>query len=950
VLGHTKSVSVQGSGSPCTSLRCSLDLVNRVITLSLMVTAAVGSLAMASPGRPINPPQSCSVIPPPAPSNYTPWDSDDNYNLSTTQDGSSTKLRISADILRIDAAKFRSLVRNIDVAIPNISEVIFDARKIVINGSLSFSSSHLTFLAEAIEFGPDARITYTSAPGSTGDYLRFVAQVISFDQSPKKPLQIFPSVAPLRAIEIVALAVKSNGSTLMGTEANNALWQRTMASYFLPPPADASWRVDIGDQAGDRYRTIFRSEMYWPLYSSAKLERFHSRDPYGRENQAALKPIIAQLAPEFGAWSDARPLMQLQRVENLMRLDLDVTGKGPAYAPRVAIRQQIDDAKKAIADAEDNAGYLSLLTGLVVAASERKALDSTALAKVAERIQTSDTAIVTIQADTDEALERIAELKQDAAALSTRIEQRRSTIALETASDAKRAEDAAKIKVGTNVLAAGVAIGCMFIPGAQPAGIAIATGITVSGGFIYANNAGGLDTATIGEIVTKGADFYSKMTAISASWEKFKADTSTASNVLNGGMVIVGDAPKAGEKDTRAPMSKVQATQQWGEAAKKLAEAIDAAYKSLDVAKPTMLSGSDREKNDGELNELLSQLGARNKEASDLAARITSNVDLLTVSLNEEHNALNEKDQLLAASVVNDQEIERWKANSLSLWMQYISDTLGKVLTLRRSYFFETGEVPNLPSDVLQYPNELLAFMSSNLYDPADLRSGSLPPDILRAHLESERKKFLVSVEAIVRAIDNGITKTLSKRTDANVYRQTFSFRANSADRIEKHFVQALNSQLAQQIGFNADPQLFPPLVLPLELPKSHLPYPQRFVDAKVTYLKFRNPSVVLNQSGLTFEILHPGYGRIYRGGVCYMFDLRDAGSDNVIGKTTDFNAINPQWPKATPEKINLSDTKNFYTYYPARAPLMIALIVSGNDWRTVPEIEEIDVSLEIMQ
>ncbi len=878
------------------------------------------------------------------------WDGDDNYNLSTVQDGSSIKLRISGDILRIDSAKFRSLVRTIEEAIPNISGVVFDARKIVINGSLSFSSSHLTFLAEVIEFGPNAQITYTAAPGSTGDYLRFVAHVISFDQSSKRPLQMFPSVNPLRSVEVVALAVKSNGKTLTGNEANKALWQRTMATYFSVPPDDASWQITVGDQAEDRYLTIFRSEMFWPLYSGAKLEKFHSRDPYGLQNKASLKPIIEQLTPDFVAWADAQPLMQLQRVENLMRLDLDVTGKGPAYAPRVAIRQQIDNAKLAIADAEDNTGYLSSLTDLVVAASDRKTLDSAALTKVAARIQTSDSAIVTTQADTDEALERIAELKQDAVALATRIEQRRSTIAIETASEAKRAEDAAKIKVGTNVLAAGVAIGCMFIPGAQPAGVAIATGITVSGGLIYAHNAGGLDTATIAEIVTKGADFYSKMTAITASWEKFKSDTTTANSVLNGAIVIVGDPPKVGEKDTRKPMSKVQATQQWGEAAKKLAEAVDAAYKSLDVAKPTMLSGSDREKNDGELNDLLSQLGAKNKEASDLAARITSNVDLLTVSLNEEHNALSEKDRLLAASVVNDQEIERWKANSLSLWMQYISDTLGKVLTLRRSYFFETGEVPDLPSDVLQYPNELLAFMSSNLYDPADQRSGSLPPDILRAHLESERKKFLVSVKAIVKAIDNGITKNLAKRTEANVYRQTFSFRADSADHIEKRFVQALNSQLAQQIGFHADPQLFPPLVLPLELPKSHLPYPQRFVDAKVTSLKFRQSSVVLNQSGLTFEILHPGYGRIYRGGICYMFDLRDADSDNIIGKTTDFNAINPQWPKATPEKINLSDTKNFYTYYPARAPFMIAVIVSGNDWKNVPEIEEIDVSLEIMQ
>lgn len=924
----------------------------RIFLASSLVFAGATVLSQAKGAAPpaAQPAPPCLVVSPPVPASYPDWNSDDGYNLSKAQDGTAVRIRISADIVRINNRNFQSLVREIDKAIPNISAIVVDARKIILNAPLSFETTKLTFLSDEFEFGPLGKITLTAAAPAGGDGIRIITRKLTFDDMVSKPFQVTPSLSPLRSFEIVAASVKSGGNVLTAAAAGTAVWKRTVGSYLGPAPVDNSWHIVTDPSSSVAWFDVFRSEMFWPMYSSAKLEKFHARAPYDPQNKSSLQSTIAGLKPTFEQWSGPKPLIEVQRVEGLMRLNLDSFGKSAAYAPRIDISTQLANAKARLAEAKQSSGYMTMLTNLVVAASERKQIDAVAVKQVADKIEAGDAAIITIQADIDSSLARIDQLKQTVASINTLIAQRRTTLASETASDVKRAQDAAKIKLGTNVLATGVAIGCMFIPGAQPAGIAIATGITVTGGLIYANNTGGITTATIAEVAAKSADFYSKMSAISSSWEKFKAGTATVDTVLKGGTILAGDPPKAGDPDTRKPLTKVQATKQWGEAAGALASSIDAAYKSLDVAKPTALAGTDREKQDFELNDLLSQTGAANKEASDLAASITAKADLLTVTMQENYKAGETKSELLSASVVNDQEIERWKANSLALWGDYVAATLRDILTLRRSYFFETGALPDLPSDVLQYPEELLAFMRADVYDPTGAGTNATPPDVLRAHLTSERDKFLVSMQALVNAVDRGIVQSLAKRTEADVYRLTFSFRADSANQIEKRFVQAINSQLAQQIGFKRDPSAFEPLFLPIELPKTVSPFPQRFVDAKVTKLVFRNKGTVLNQSGLTFTVLHPGYGKIYRGNACYMFDLRDSSSDNVIAKTTDLNAINEQWAQLPAQRINISNTNNFYTYYPAQAPLSLATVISGNNWVNPPEIQEIDIGIEVMQ
>lgn len=920
--------------------------VSALYMACLLALISTGAYAGASSAAPT---LTCNVVPPPAVVGTKSWDDDDNYSLTSRTVNGSVSIRVTADIVRINDANFHSLVREIDKAVPNVSEVIVDARKIVIDGPLSFESSHLVFLGDEIDFGPSGRISLTSAPRGTNDGLRLIARSVSFDDGARKPIQFVPSAAPQRRIDIVASEVRANGQVLVGDAASTALWRHTLGSYFGGPPTDGSWIATTDSSAVQGWQEAFSKEMFWPLYTSAKLDKFHSRAPYDPENQTKLISLIAALKPRFEAWSNPQPLIELQRISNLIRLDLDPYGRSAAYAPRVAIQKQIDNVRTRLTEAAKPNGTFATLTTLIVAANERKQVDADAVRTVSAQIDQGTSTAAALESQIGQSLERIAELKQDVEALVPTIQQRRATIAQETEDDAKRASDAAKVKVGANVLATGVAIGCMFIPGAQPAGIAIATGIQVTGGLVYANNSGGINAATIAEVVSKGADFYSKMTVISSSWEKFKAQTSQADQVLKGAVVLVGDAPKPGEQDKRKPMSKVDATKQWGDAASGFASSVDAAYKLLDVAKPTSISGTDREKTDGELNELLSQLGAYNKEASDLASTISADSDLLTVTLAKQHEAIEQRTELLTASVVNDEETERWRANSLALWSQYVSRILEDVLTLRRSYFFETGKLPNVPSDVLQYPDELAAFMRANAYDPTGSGT-SMPPDLLRAHLESERDKFLVSMTAIVDAVDDGKEKALSQRTEADVYRQTFAFRSNSSDPIERRFIETLNSQIAQQIGFRRDARDLPALVLPLELPVTIAPYPERFVDAKVTLVRFKSGTANLHGSGLTFTVLHPGYGRVYRDNVCYMFDLREPGSINSIAKTTSISAVDPNWAKAPSPKIDISSTGSFYTYYPARSPLSLATVVSGKNWKSVPEIAEIDIGLEIMQ
>ena len=255
-----------------------------------------------------SPPAPCRIVPPPAPTDYRDWDSDDGYNLTSVTEAGAIRIRASGDIIRINATNFQSMSREIDQAIPNVSQVIFDARKIIIDAPLSFASSRLIFLANQIVFGPRGRLTLTAAPPASGDGLRFIANTITFDDSISKPIQLAVSPSVNRGVEATVANVVWKGGELTGAAAQDALWKHTTGSYFGVAPSDKNWKVNTGADAADSVKDIYSAEMFWPMYSSAKLDKFHARDPYGKANTDSLKTIIGQLKPSLETWSNPKPL------------------------------------------------------------------------------------------------------------------------------------------------------------------------------------------------------------------------------------------------------------------------------------------------------------------------------------------------------------------------------------------------------------------------------------------------------------------------------------------------------------------------------------------------------------------------------------------------------------------------------------------------------------------
>lgn len=896
------------------------------------------------------PAPACDVLGPPTPLGLVSFEADHGYDLRVEKQDDGLHVRVIADSLTVNATDTQSLVRSPADAATGIAELILDARRISIAAPISLTTGKVLILGEEVEFARAGRLSMTHR-ATNADGLSIVARRLRFQPGIARPIDVPVHGDASRSIRIAAVDVYQGDQLLSSEQAQIFLWERTIDSAFVNMPP-ANWAVQQGNSATSVYQAAVKDTALWPIRFAGKVASHLARDPYGTETRRQLEEAISDALPALSGYRDSKPLLDVLRFRSLLRNKLDLGGYSASFAPRQSLNHQLKVLESAVDSLRNNTSYLSGLRELYLAPLDQAPIRKSVVDSLDLRIAERQRDVMAIRSGLDAKITELATLGQQAEAVRPLLAQRRDIVRVLTEREIRRQRDASSIKQWSTVAATAVALGATLV-GAAPVGAAIAAGIASSGEVAYQHNTDGLGWEDVGTISQKGTSVYQNSMALADKWKEYKQRERDLEQVLAGREVRVGPPPPAGQSDNREVLTKGRAAVRAAEALGTFGSEVSKLTGGLNpTGGPTPVSLSSKESEDAEIIGYIDRMARLAKRQSDVSAEIeAANLQLANLATAIESERL-ARDQLLASNPANDRELYRWQSNARLLWHLEVARLAEASSLLRRSLYFETGRLPAGPADALYYPTEFAALAQFGGADPFSAYVGEGMENALRKHLAEEERRFLVSLDALVRGVAAARTSYLAARTDATVYRFSHQFRRTSARPKEAAFIAALNGQLAQQLALRTPINDVLPAPVPLSFAVPPLDLPERVLSVRVTKVEFARPVNLLG-SGLRFQIIHPGVGQLRLGGKCVIADLRTSdAAENRRVFVTDVNAIDGEWPQREPTTVSLTEDNRFYVYYPLRTAFeVLAQVTTDPDgWSALPEIANLEISWEVMQ
>jgi hypothetical protein len=868
----------------------------------------------------------------PAPSiAYQSWKDDANYDLYESVHDGRKSIRVTGDILNISKADFGSIVRDIDAAPDNVAEIIFEGREVNFLDTISFKGARIVVLADAVNFASGGSI-YLNPPGDLADGLFISTNTLAFREAMPRALQVpLGDGTSKRKVEIFAETMLVDGKAIPDAAARDTLWRRTGEYNFADPKVPPSFLVEVGTEGGAKANAAMAERVTWPLFFAFKVQKFYSRAPFAQANRKEIEAQISNLLPKIEKIGNASAVTMLNSTMDLMNLDLDAQGYSPFFVPRRDFVSARDAFKAKLDDAE---ARLDTLMDIILAAYDGKPLDPVKVEKVRADYRAALGDMTARQQAMSKALTDISVNEKMIVELNEQVADRRVILEKHLEDLKKKNDDASKIKIATTV----VAIGAMMIP--TPASPIIAAGLSVTGDIIYSHNVtpGGISLETFATIATRAAAFYKTATEARDAWDKHLNDLGTTRDAFKG--TALG-------KDGK-PIAKMDALKKAGASGGEFGKKLKEMYDQLQaLPEPTKIEMSGLEKEDGELQGLLSSIGGHRAQQAKLIEQIAALQQQLASDTEAQATASVLEAELLEMTPGNDRDIMRWKTVATALWRMNLEDLYLDAIMLRRSLYFETAKIPELPADLLQFPEEMTAYVRSGLYSPDGHFSTK---ELILQHLEKEKKKHLTALNAINDSILRSFEGYQSERAGgAMPYTQTFTFDSNGSS-AEREFLEQINAQISSisaSDGINGTVRI----PIPMTLPAAPLDIPERLVQVTVPAVEFKDPEAAVGKR-INLDISYDLAGEMRRNGFCNFIDMRAKGAMPRVA--TRYQVGLQKVEETAPIPLTFEEFKKYQSAPPARTPYYLAVQMTGDRngsrWKAVPQITSLTINLRVVQ
>ncbi|TAW06613.1 hypothetical protein ELI25_29530 (plasmid) [Rhizobium ruizarguesonis] len=904
-------------------------------TIVLAATLTLGTMSVRAGAAEAEEEQAtvaCTAFPAPSIA-YQLWEEDANYDMYEGVKDERKTIRIVGDILNITKDDFGSIVRDIDEAPSNVSEIIFDAREINVLAPISFTTSKIVLLADTVKFGPSGAFYLTAEPSDANDGLYVSANTVKLENAMPRAIQIaLGHGSNNRRVQFQGKSLQVEGQEISPEDADAVIWRRTVDFSGIGSSAPpGNFEVAFGGDGNKKAIAEVSERATWPLFFAFKVQKFFSRDAFNQTNKSNLTAWIDQIVPRVEELGNSSAVAMLNATRGLMDLNLDAQGYSPFFVPRRDFVNARDAFKARLKDADTR---LDVLKDTILAAYDGKELDRGKIEKIRADYKALQGDMAARQVAMDEALTDLAVNEQEIESLMTRVSDRRAILKGHLENLKKRQDDASKVKVAATV----VAIGATLVAG--PAGPLIAAGVSATGEMIYNHNTNpaGNNLETFVSIAKKSADFYQAATEAKAAWAKHSADLGAARDSLRG---VPG-------KDGKL-VPKMDALKTAGKSGGEFAKKLKAMYDQLQsMPTPTSIEMSGLEKEDGDLQGSLAAIAAHRSTQAKLTEQISVLQQQLASDADAQATASVLEADLLSTVPVNDRDVMRWKMVATSLWRKYLEDMYLDAIMLRRSLYFETAKVPEVPPDLLQFPEEMTAYIRSGLYSPDGKYS---PRELTLTHLEREKSKHLLALGAIGESIDRAFEAFQSERAGGAVpYTQTFTFDGATSTGNEKEFLEQLNAQISSIIH-NPNFSEIGRLPIPIDLPAPPTDMPERLIRITIPDVEFNDPKSVLGKR-VNLDISYELDGEMRRNNGCNFIDMRAKGAIPRVSYR--YQAGAQKTEEEAPVPLTFEEFKRYQSAPPARTPYYLSIQVTGDrknpNWQVAPTIQSMTINLRIVQ
>lgn len=894
------------------------------------------------------------------------WENDRQISILRREDGQRFAYRIVGDVVELNATLFPALATAPDGQLSDISELVIDAREIVIDMPLRLSDASISLRADTVRFAGGGSIALVEPPKEREQGVEIIAATLDLSHARAVPFvfatqgwrlgepPLWPSAeAPKRMLRVKAGSIVPAASEPESSREQLArdplrwLHNRTADQGFdsgMPKQVwSAGYDIAVGDAGAAAYDELFASSLLWPDLVAGKLLRLRSRGAFDAGVDAFLRAKVAELLPRFDARASRQSAALMRRVLRQIDDGVDPFGNRAFDVPMADLAQRVDTFGKSLDEVfgtEKKAGLLQLWDEARISS-----IATTRPANTAKQIEQLDRELRDASGRRNAAaqrltgnVDRLLRLVQDIQAKIVEVD----TLDAELRAEYESRKNAAESYGGAVGSLSSVPVPVSFGFLAVAPTFLGDSGIRTTGpGFYYGAKDGSwpMEVPTgLRDVSTRYAGYAAVLGELSTAWIAASAQYGAALGDFTGKKrdQAAIDAHDAAMREVQAIGRRLGEMVKYGPAELKLR--LD----SFDLLGP--------EKNEKRFALIAEAEGIAAGGAS-LASAIRA--DLARISgldaVLAEFGALRADVAGLKTLPVIE-AVQRQTMINATMRGALLADVARQAVLLRKGFYYATGEWPDLADDVLHFADDSV---TGARFDRR--RAALFDPDAMEQALAESRAEYAAYYRAFAERRAKQLASFAEKKPAVPVVELFRAAYVDDSGRdlegafLRRQFLNAINRAMAAQVqlgragaGFAARPILIPIQITPPSTSEGV----QILLGAAVTKVRFRDEAGLSGTVNLRIE--HPRWGNVQVDGACRRVVDTALGEDPDLAGYVQTIAL----PKGVAESWvdTVSPDKPYVdvlgSAFPIDAPYYAYVqLPQPGAWKTPPVIDEIEIS-----